>query len=312
MKKKLITITTAVYNEELMVREVYEVIKRTLAPFAARYNYEHIFMDNCSTDGTLAILKQIAAKDKRVKIITYSKNFGPVKTELMGYEYSSGDAVITFDANLKDPEDLIPTFIQKWEEGYEVVYGVRPQTQDNPLMFFMRRLFYRITAWLADEALPENVGGFRLLDRKVVAELLKIDDFKPYVRGLIVSIGYKQVGIVYARRARKRGVSKSHLSYLIDYAINAFISYSIMPIRICTYAGVSLAVLSFLLAVAYIVVKLFFWKFQAPGIASVVVLVCFFSGIQLFFLGIIGEYVGAIHSQVRKKPFVVVREKINL
>lgn len=312
MKKKLITITTAVYNEELMVREVYEVIKKTLAPFAARYNYEHIFMDNCSTDGTLAILKQIAAKDKRVKIIAYSKNFGPVKTELMGYEYSSGDAVITFDANLKDPEDLIPTFIQKWEEGYEVVYGVRPQTQDNPLMFFMRRLFYRITARLADEALPENVGGFRLLDRKVVAELLKIDDFKPYVRGLIVSIGYKQVGIVYARRARKRGVSKSHLSYLIDYAINAFISYSIMPIRICTYAGVSLAVLSFLLAVAYIVVKLFFWKFQAPGIASVVVLVCFFSGIQLFFLGIIGEYVGAIHSQVRKKPFVVVREKINL
>ncbi len=311
MKKKLISIITAVYNEELMVNEVYEVIKKTLAPFMKKYDYEHIFMDNCSTDNTLVLLKKLAAKDKRVKVLSYSKNFGPVKTELMGYKYSSGDAVVSFDANMKDPEDLIPTFIQKWEEGYDVVYGIRPQTQDNPLMLFMRKLFYRITAMLANEPLPENVGGFRLLDRKVVTELLKIDDFKPYVRGLIISIGFKQFGIVYARRARKRGFSKSHMSYLIDYAINAFISYSIVPIRMCTYIGVSLSVLSFLLAVVYIILKLFFWKFQAPGIASVVVLVCFFSGIQLFFLGVIGEYVGAIHSQVRPKPFVVVREKIN-
>ncbi len=142
-------------------------------------------------------------------------------------------------------------------------------------------------------------------------ELLKLDDYKPYVRGLLTSIGFKQVGIVYERRARKRGKSKSNLGYLIDFAINAFISYSIVPIRLCTYLGVTMAAASFLLALAYIIIKLFFWNFQAPGIASVVVLIFFFSGIQLFFLGVIGEYIGAIHSQVRKKPFVVIREKIN-
>jgi polyisoprenyl-phosphate glycosyltransferase len=308
---KKISVITCVYNEEEMVAEVCEVIRRTFAPLRKKYDYEHIFMDNCSTDRTLEILKKIAARDKRVKILAYSKNFGPVKTEWMGYAHAAGDAVVSFDANLKDPAELIPTFIEKWERGYEVVYGIRPKTQDHPLMLFMRKLFYRLAAALADEPLPENAGGFRLVDRRVVDELLKLDDYKPYVRGLLTSIGFKQVGVVYARRARKRGRSKSNLGYLIDFAINAFISYSIVPIRLCTYIGITMSVLSFLLAMAYIAVKVFFWNFQAPGIASVVVLIFFFSGIQLFFLGVIGEYIGAIHSQVRKKPFVVIREKIN-
>ncbi len=307
-----ISVITGVYNEELTVTEVYETIKKTFKELADKYDYEHIFMDNCSTDKTMEILREIAAKDKKIKVISYSKNFGPVKSEFIGYMYSSGQAVIDFEANLKDPAELIPAFIKYWEEGYEVVYGVRNKTQDNFLMLFMRRLFYKIADMLSDEPLPQNAGGFRLVDRKVVDELVKIDDFKPYVRGLISSIGFKQIGIEYERKARPRGKSKSNLGYLVDFAINAFISYSVVPIRFCTYLGIILSAMSVLLSITYAIIKLFMRNIQPPGIATVIVLILFFSGIQLFFIGIIGEYVGAIHSQVRRKPFVVIREKINI
>ncbi|MDD5491112.1 MAG: glycosyltransferase family 2 protein [bacterium] len=307
-----LSVITGVYNEELTVVEVYETIKKTFIDIGDKYDYEHIFMDNCSTDETLSILRGIAAKDKRIKVISYSKNFGPVKSEFIGYKYATGKAVIDFEANLKDPAEMIPVFIKYWEEGYEVVYGVRNKTQDNFIMLFMRKLFYKIADMLSNEPLPQNAGGFRLVDRKVVDELIKIDDFKPYVRGLISSIGFKQIGIDYERKARPRGRSKSNFGYLVDFAINAFISYSIVPIRICTYLGGVLAAMSILLSIAYAIMKLFMTNIQPPGIATVVVLILFFSGIQLFFLGVIGEYVGAIHSQVRRKPFVVIREKINI
>lgn len=307
---KKISIITGVYNEEENVREVYEAIKKTFISLNG-YDYEHIFMNNCSTDNTLSILKEIASQDKRAKIISYSKNFGAIKTGFIGYTHASGDAVICFDANLKDPTELIPAFIKYWEEGYKVVYGVRTKTQDNFLMSLMRKTFYKLCSFLSDEALPRNAGGFRLVDRKVVNELIKIDDYKPYIRGLVTSIGFRQIGISYERKARPRGKSKSNLSYLIDFAINAMISYSILPIRICTYIGIGLSSLCFLTACIYLILKLTFWRAQIPALAGIILLFLFFFGIQLFFLGVIGEYIGAIHSQVRKKPFVVIEEKVN-
>ncbi|MBI5554646.1 MAG: glycosyltransferase [Elusimicrobia bacterium] len=308
---KKISVITGVYNEESTVKDVYEVIKKVFEKLKDRYDYEHIFMDNCSSDNTLAVLKEIVAKDKRVKILSYSKNFGPIKTEFVGYTHATGDAVLGYEANLKDPPELIPEFIKYWEEGYDVVYGVRNKTQDSFVMLLMRKLFYKLADMLSDEPLPQNAGSFRLVDRKVINELVKIDDYKPYVRGLISTIGFKQMGLNYERRARPRGKSKSNVGYLFDFAINTFISYSIVPIRFCTYLGIGLATLSVLLAIVYAITKLYIWNFQAPGIATVVVLILFFSGIQLFFLGVIGEYIGAIHSQVRQKPFVVIKEKIN-
>lgn len=308
---KKISIITGVYNEAETVRNVYNEIKKVFIGLEQSYDYEHIFMDNCSTDETVSILKDIASKDRRVKILVYSKNFGPLKSEMIGYRYAIGDAVIVYEANLKDPPELIPIFIKHWEDGYDVVYGERNKTQDMFLMAFMRRVFYRIVRALSDEDLLLNAGGFRLVDRKVVDELVKLDDYKPYTRGLISSIGFKQIGVKYIRRARPKGKSKSNLGYLIDFAINAIISYSILPVRICTYIGLGLASLSFLMALIYIFMKLTYWQAQIPAVAVVIILVLIFSGVQLFFLGIIGEYVGAIHSQVRKKPFVIIKEKIN-
>lgn len=309
---KKISVTTGVFNEELIVRDVYEAVKKVFAESLPQYDYEHIFMDNASTDGTLDILKGIAAKDPRVKIVSYSRNFGPIKSEMVGYYYATGDAVLTLEGNLKDPTELIPAFVRRWEEGYEVVYGIRNRTADNLLLALARKAYYRLMSTIADEKLPLNVGTFRLIDRKVVNELVKLDDYKPYIRGLITSIGFRQIGIEYVRRARPKGTSKSRLTYLIDFAINAVISYSLLPIRLCTYIGLLLAIVSLLAALVYLVLKFFVWPVQIPALGGVIFLILLFSGIQLFFLGVIGEYVGAIHAQVRKKPFVVVREMVNL
>jgi glycosyltransferase involved in cell wall biosynthesis len=309
---KKISVITGVYNEALTVQEVYQAIREVFEKrLQGRYDYEHIFMDNCSSDNTLEILKGIAAHDKRVKIVSYSRNFGPIKTELVGYQHATGDAVVPYEANLKDPPELILEFVKKWEEGCDVVYGIRSKTKDNFLLRLCRKLFYRIINAVSGDKLPLDAGSFRLVDRKVVNELLKIDDYKPYTRGYMSLIGFKQIGIDYTRRSRPRGRSKSRISYLIDFAINALISHSHLPIRFCTYLGLGLSTLNLLGAFVYFFLKIFFWPAQLPGLAALIFLVLFFSGIQIFFLGIIGEYVGAIHSQVRKKPFVVIKEKVN-
>lgn len=310
-KKKKISIITGVYNEELIVRDVYEEIKKTLAPFKNKYDYEHIFMDNCSNDSTLSILKLIAKKDKNVKILSYSKNFGPEKSGFTGLTHASGDATIPYEGSMKDPASLIPTFINYWEKGYDLVYGVRKKTADNILMRFMRRFFYKIVSFLSAEELPQNVGSYCLMDKKIVDVVKSIDDYKPYIRGVVLSSGFKQKGIVYQRGKRIKGKSKSSLGYLIDFTINAIISYSISPIRFCTYLGFCLSSLSIFTAVVYLLLHLFIWKAVIPGVAAGIFLILIFSGIQLFFLGIIGEYIGAIHSQVRRKPFVIIKEKIN-
>ena len=311
-KKKTISIITGVYNEEAIVKDVYKSIKKFFKNHS-QYNYEHLFLDNCSEDKTLSILKKIAKKDKKVKILSYSKNFGSIKSGFAGLKYTSGDAVVFYEANMKDPVSLISEFAKHWEKGYQLVYGARKITTESPVLALSRRIYYKFVNFLSSENLPLYFGGFAIIDRKIINEVIKIDDYKPYLRGLITTVGYKHKSIEYVRGARPKGKgrSKSSFAYLIDFAINGLINYSIVPIRLMTYAGLGLSSLRFLSAIIYLVLKLFYWKVTVPGLTAVIFLILFFSGIQLFFLGIIGEYIGAIHSQVRKKPFVVIKEKIN-
>ena len=309
MKKK-ITISTGVYNEEEVVYDVYKAIK-SVFDSQKKYDYEHIFMDNCSTDNTLSILKKIAKKDKRVKILSYSRNFGPEKSGYMAIKYASGDALIPYEGNMKDPAELIHTFIKKWEKGYQLVMGIRTSTKDNPLMGYLRKTFYKLLTLMSEEELPMNYGSYGLIDRKILDVLKGIEDYKPYTRGLIATAGYKRTKVYYERRKRRNKRSKGSSGYLIDFAINAIISYSVSPIRFCTYLGLGLSSLSFVTALIYLILKLFYWKVTIPGVSAAILLILFFSGIQLFFLGVIGEYIAAIHSQVRKKPFVIINEKIN-
>lgn len=313
LKKKTISIVTGVLNEEEIVSDVYNSIKDVFdTKLNKKYNYEHIFMDNCSTDKTLEILKKISTKDKRIKILSFSRTFYPEKSGFMGLMYTSGDAIIPYEGSMKDPVSLIPEFLNYWEKGYELVYGVRKKTADNLIMQFMRRLFYKLVKFLSAEDIPENVGSFSLIDKKIVDEIKKIDDYKPYIRGLILTAGFKHKSIIYERGKRKRGKSKSSPGYLIDFTINAIISFSISPIRFCTILGLGISMLSILTAIIYLILHLFFWKAVIPGVAGTIFLILIFSGLQLFFLGVIGEYIGAIHSQVRKKPFVIIKEKVNL
>lgn len=309
---KKISIITGVYNEVEIVQDVYHAIRDQMEELG-KYDYEHIFMDNRSSDNTLQILKRIAKKDKRVKILTYSKNFGPEASGWTGLIHATGDAVIPYEGNMKDPPELIPTLLKHWENGYELVMAVRTDTKDGWLLRNLRKLFYNLVNNISKEDLPQGYGSFSVIDRTIIDELKKIDDYKPYTRGLIASMGFRQKQVEYKRRARPKGKgkSKTSLSYLMDFAINAIISYSILPIRLMTYVGLFLSSMSFFGAIIYVLLKILYWKVTVPGITGVIFLVLFFSGIQLFFLGVIGEYVGAIHSQVRKKPFVVIREKIN-
>ena len=310
MKKKL-TIGTPCYQEELNVRRCYEEVKRVLEPLSDRYEYEHIFGDNGSTDGTLAILREIAAEDPRVKVLAYARNFGVEKSVFTLYRHASGDAVILISCDLQDPPETIREFVARWEEGYEIVSGIYTNRSDSWLFAKIRKLYYVLIQKIANEPLLRDFSGYALLDRKVVDEFAPLQDYSPYTRGLIAATGFRQVTVPYVRYGRERGRSSYNMAAYMGTAINAIISHSIVPIRLATYAGLTLSALSILMAFVYALIKIFKWDFQAPGATTTVVLLLFFSGIQLFFLGVLGEYVGAIHSQVRPKPFVVIREKIN-
>ncbi len=307
-----ISVITGVYNEELIVRDSYIAIKNLFKSFK-KYQYEHIFLDNCSSDTTLSILKKIASRDKHVKILSYSKNFGPIKSGFTGIKHASGDGVVLFEANMKDPVELIAEFIKYWEKGYELVYGARKETADNFLLAFARRSFYRLMNFISTENLPLYFGGFALIDRRIIDAVKDIDDYKPYLRGLITTVGFKHKEIEYKRGSRPKGKgrSKSDLGYLIDFTLNAIVSYSIAPMRICIFLGLAIATGSVLWLIIYLIINIILVNDTFSGFIWAPFLILFFSGVQLFFLGIIGEYIGAIHSQVRKKPFVIIKEKIN-
>jgi dolichol-phosphate mannosyltransferase len=316
-RRKLLTIITPVFNEEATLRRCHEEVKRVAASLADRYDYEHVFGDNRSTDATLAILREIAAVDPHVRVLAYSRNFGAEKSAFTLLRHSSGDATIGITADLQEPPSLIPQMVELWEKGFQVVYGVYRNPHEGALMRGLRGAYYNIVDKLSPDPLPRDFTGFALIDRRVLDEVIRVDDHAPYIRGLIATAGFKQIPFPFERAPRIAGRSKHGLSFLFDFGINGIISHSIVPIRVATYVGAALAGGSLLAAAAYAVLLLFralgavAWQIQAPGAASVIVLVLFFSGVQLMFLGILGEYIGAIHSQVRRKPFVIVEERIN-
>jgi len=308
---KKLTVVTPCYQEELNVRRCYEGVKQILEQLADRYDYEHIFGDNGSSDRTLEILREIAAEDSRVKVLSYSRNFGVEKSVMTLYRHAGGDAVIAISCDLQDPPETILEFVAKWEEGFEVVSGIYVNRSDTWFFSKIRKVYYWLIRKIANEPLLRDFSGYALLDRRVIDEFVHLSDFSPYVRGLIAATGFRQASVPYVRHGRERGRSSYNLALYMGTAINAIISHSIVPIRLATFAGLILSGLSILMAFVYALIKIFNWNFQAPGATTIVVLLLFFSGIQLFFLGVLGEYIGAIHSQVRPKPFVVVREKIN-
>ena len=311
--KKVIGIITPCFNEEVNVAACHEAVKTLFEEKLPGYDREHIFADNASTDGTVAALRQIAKSDPQVRVIVNARNYGPFRSTFNALLSASGDAVVVMlPVDLQDPPEVIEDFVRNWEQGHEVVYGIRANRKEGLTMRIVRKIYYRLVSRFANITVPPDVGEFQLIDRVVVEALRRCDDYYPYIRGLIANCGFRSVGVPYTWQVRARGMSKNRLYHLIDQALNGLISFTNVPMRVCLFMGFILSSLSIGYAIFTVLMNLVHYRQLAPpGIPTLITALFFFSGVQLFFLGILGEYIGAVHFQVRKRPLVVERERIN-
>lgn len=307
---KLISVVSGCYNEEDNVRECYEQVKKVFQEIG-HYRYEHIFIDNASKDGTVAILREIAAKDKNVKVIINARNFGHIRSPHHAMLNARGDAIISVVSDLQDPPGLIKEFIKKWEEGFLVVIAVKADSEESPLFFAIRKAYYELVSRLAEIELTKNATGFGLYDRRFIDIVAEIDDPYPYFRGLVSEIGFPIARIPYHQPVRKRGITSNNFYRLYDMAMLGITNHSKVPLRLATMLGFAVSFLSLCVALGYLVMKLLYWDSFSLGLAPLEIGLFFFGSVQLFFIGILGEYIGAIYTQVQKRPHVIELERIN-
>ncbi len=308
--QKIISIITPCFNEEENVREVYQQVKDVFAQIPA-YRYEHIFIDNASTDKTVLILREIAKNDFNVKVIINSRNFGVARSPYHALLQSRGDATIVVMADLQDPPPMIKDLIKKWEEGYMLVLAVKEKSEESSIMFSIRRLYYNIYNKVSNIQIVTNYCGFGLYDKAILDILRKLDDPHPDLRSLLGEIGFERAFLTYSQPIRKKGKSKNNFYNLYDQAMLGITRDSIIPLRLASFLGFSVAAVNLMVAMGYFIYKLVFWNSFQLGIAPLVIGIFFFGGVQLFFLGVIGEYIGAIFTQVKKRPLVIEKERIN-
>lgn len=310
IKNKTITIFTPCYNEEKNIDALYARVCSVIDKIP-NYNFEYVLIDNASTDNTVVRLKEIAEHDKRIKVISNVRNFGHIRSPYYGLLQCTGDAVIAMVADLQDPPEMIPKYIEEWEKGHALVLGIKTQSKENPLMFLVRKLFYSIIKKISSTDQLKNYTGFGLYDQKFLNVVRMIDDPYPYFRGMVMEYGWDIKTLEYTQEKRKKGKSSNNFFTLYDLAMLGFVNHSKLPLRLSAFIGFFSAIISFLVAVGYFIYKLLYWDNFQVGTAPMVIGVFFFSSIQLFFIGIIGEYIGAIHTQVRKRPLVIEKERIN-
>ncbi|MBT4791718.1 MAG: glycosyltransferase family 2 protein [Halobacteriovoraceae bacterium] len=309
---KTITIVTPCYNEEENIQNLYQRTQDVFKEYAEKYAYEHLFIDNASTDKTVNILKQIASKNKHIKIIINNRNFGHIRSPHHALLEATGDAVVFIVADLQDPPEIIHEFIKRWEEtSCDAVIGVKSKSLESPLMFLVRRLYYYLINKLSETKLQKNFMGFGLYDQKLIKMLRQIEDPYPYFRGLIFEVTDNIEIIEYLQNSRKRGFTKNNFYTLYDIAMLGISSHSKIPLRLATWIGFMCAFISIVIAIVYAIYKILYWDNFTVGIAPLVIGVFFFGAVQLIFIGIIGEYLGAIHTKISNRPLVFEKERIN-
>ena len=312
MHKKTISIISPCFNEEAGIVECYETIRTLFATELENYELEYIFCDNCSTDRTVELLKEIASRDDRVKIIVNSRNFGILNNTYNGVRNATGDAVLLFmPVDLQDPPELIPQFVKHWESGYEIVYGIRAQREEGWVMSSARKAYYQLLSRITYLNNPPNVGDFQLVDKCVLNAMKQIDDAQPFMRLMTFECGFRSIGVSYTWRSRKHGFSRNSIARMFEQGLTGIVSFSTAPIRLALIFGIAISALSILYAFAVLAMVMFGSTQAQNGIPTVIVAMFFFSGVQLFFLGVIGEYVLAIFNQVRRRPLVIERERVN-
>src|SRR6185312_1839302 len=307
---RLISVMTPCFNEEGNAREMYEAVKAIFAALP-QYRYEHIFIDNGSKDRTPVILRELAAQDKNVKVILNTRNFGHVRSGYYALLQAHGDAVIALACDFQDPPELIPEFLRRWEAGSKVVLGVKESADESGVFYAVRDRYYRMLARIADIELVRQSTGFGCYDQSVIESLRRIDDPYPYFRGLIAEIGHEPSLVPFRQPLRKRGISSQNFYTLYDLAFLGIVNHSKVPLRMATMTGFALAIVSLLVALGYLAAKLLFWNEFSLGIAPILIGFFFLTSVQLFFIGIVGEYIGSIYTQVRHHPHVFEKDRIN-
>lgn len=297
------------YNEEGNVEELHERLTKVFESLP-HYTYDLLFIDNASTDGTVAKIKTLIGRDPRVKLIVNARNFGHVRSPYHAMLECAGDCVVVMCTDLQDPPELIPEFLKHWQHGASMVLGKKKTSQESPTFFALRGLYYKIARAMAEVPLLEHVTGFGLYDRRVIEIMRGFDDPYPYGRGMIAEIGLPFVTIPYDQPLRKRGITKNNFYSLFDLALLGITSHSKAPLRLATIAGFILSGLSLFVAVAFLLLKLTFWYALPAGYAPVVIGVFFLGSVQMFLIGLLGEYVGAVLTHVRKRPLVIEADRI--
>jgi polyisoprenyl-phosphate glycosyltransferase len=309
MKNKLISIVTPCYNEVENIQELCERIAATMSRLP--YDYEHIFIDNASTDATVEKIKAIAKDDKKVKLIVNARNFGHTRSPYYAILQAQGDACVLIASDLQDPPEMVESFVRKWEEGFKTVLAVKPESEESKFMFLIRRTYYRIISKISEVSLVQNATGAGLFDKVVIDILRKIHDSNPYFRGLLCEIGFPIALVPFKQPRRKRGITKNNFYTLFDLAMIGITNHSKVPLRLMTVGGFLVSFLSALTAMGFLIAKIISWDSFQLGTAPILIGIFFFGAIQAFFIGIIGEYIGSIYTQVRNMPLVVELERVN-
>jgi len=309
--RPLISILVPVFNEEENLPVLYQRVSAVTGQLADRYDFEFVFTDNHSTDGSFTVLEKLAAGDRRIRVFRFSKNFGFQRSIMTGYMKTLGDAAIQIDCDLQDPPELFGEFLAKFEEGYDVVYGIRRSRQEGFLINGLRAVFYRIIDSLAEDDLPHNAGDFRLVSQRVIDAMKQIDDYHPYIRGMIAALGFRQTGIPYDRAKREKGKSKFSFRQLMSLAVDGILSHSIIPLRIASLTALAMSAITLIGIVFYVIGNFVFGQEWPAGFATTTVLLLLSITLNALFLGVIGEYLGRIYQQVKKRPITVIETTIN-
>ncbi len=307
---KKISVLIPCYNEEGNVKEISEAVIEEIEKLE-NYTYEIVFIDNHSTDKTRSILTEMCENNKNIKAIFNVRNFGQYKSPYYGLLQTTGDCTISMCADFQDPVNMIPKFIKEWENGYKIVVGIKSKSRENPIMYFFRKCYYKLLKKISEVSQIEQFTGFGLYDRKFIDVLRDLDDPTPFFRGIVAELGYERKEIKYTQRKRKSGKTKNNLYTLFDYAMLSFTSYTKFGLRLATFGGIIVSILSFIIGVVYLVLKLLYWDRFSAGLAPMLIGTFFLGAIQLFFIGFLGEYIMAINERVKHRPLVIEEKRIN-
>lgn len=311
MDRKVISVMIPTYNEEENARPIYEAVRDEIRTNLPEYDYEILFIDNKSQDKTRSIIEEICAKDKKVKAIFNTKNFGQFNSPYYGIIHTSGDCTITLCADFQDPVELIPVFVHEWEKGYKIVIGRKTKSQENRLLYFLRGCYYKLIRKMSSVEMIEQFTGFGLYDRSFVETLRDLKDPTPFIRGIVAELGPERKEIEYTQPQRRAGKTHNNWYTLFDAAMLSFTSYTKVGMRMAEFIGFAIAALSFVIGLFYLIAKLVNWDSFSPGYAPTMIAIFFMGGVQLAFMGFLGEYIMAMNARIMNRPLVVEEKRLN-